>query len=134
VQLLCHTLPPVPLLYRWKNFDTALAWSIRATGFHHLLGRTLAQVMRGIDDDSTAAALELDDVNLNFGAMQGVRCRKATDFFTSSTALRRLSTTALVAAPFEYLGNVLFGLFGKNHARTERGFRDMATGTMGGRV
>jgi hypothetical protein len=133
LQLLCHTLPPVPLLYRWKNFDTALAWSIRATGFHRLLGRTLLQVMKGIND-TDMDALELDDVNLNFGAMQGVRCRKAAAFFTSHATLRRLSTTSLVAAPFEYLGNALFGLFGKNRTSTDRGFRDMATGTMGGRA
>ena len=116
-QLLIGRGAPQCLMYRWKNFEKATAWSFRATKCFQILRRGVELVftrdrIRAAEQEA-AAALAAGDVNP--AAAQAVRAGKCIDYLRRDMTGVLLNTALVVNAPIQRYLDACFSA--EKHAR-----------------
>ena len=101
MQLLLGTFPSVPLLYRWKHFEGALAYCTRGVLVNGLLPDVLKAAYGKSPEEMLAIAnsWEEDDPDLSFGLKQDVRVSKTVLLLADSKFPEKLHQAFLLGKP-----------------------------------
>ena len=78
MKLLIGCFPPVPLLYRWKHFETATSYCLRGLIVNGVLTEILLKLFNKTSEQMQEIAVEIDedDPDASFANRQQVRVCK----------------------------------------------------------
>lgn len=95
--------PPVPLLYRWKGLDPAIAYMLRNTVMHRLLPRALEAAK---SQPGRRQSKQGDEHS--YGEVQTARASAVLKMLAADSAPSDLALVAFATQPLDHVMNTLF--------------------------